>query len=428
MAKKPKINSNLFIGDNSLGSENLFYSRIAYATYAFHDHPEAVEEGVVKDFWFQENAYYGKVNLQFTPLQLDRSQLVPLRNHQGHFTLPFVKDAFEAFEKDVKKCILNGTIKSFPLLKKIKVVESTENFPSMMNQRNVIFVRYILRELIKTRKIDKIENFKDFMVQFEDLALQYTANRALTKSSVIMTKVMDIRYTGLALSLGDGDYSVDQGKVKFYINHPEFPYYLKLLEKYGFYIDENAPWRIIANISSAAIQSYSVARGSSEGLAPIFNRYYGKAYAGDLALLRYAAFRAYGAIVFSRPKIFRTSIENGRKMTRTIRRTKPNQLEAFQAYPPSQWLSLYVKIKNKEKNLKLEQPAIDDIVSDSIKLSKTLDMSRIIGYINTVFKDIPSLEGSYNDFRNRKFYKNLDESQYPFEDYQDYLIETLKKG
>ena len=69
-----------------------------------------------------------------------------------------------------------------------------------------------------------------------------------------------------------------------------------------------------------------------------------------------------------------------------------------------------------------------DVVSDCINLSKRLDTRQIMGYIDTVFKDIPSLEGSYNDFRNRRFYKKVDESEYPFDDYQDYLIETLKKG
>jgi len=428
VAKKPKINSNLFIGNNSLGSEKLFYSRMAYSAYAYHKHEDAVREGVVKDFWFQENAYYGKVDLSFAPLQVDRDQLVPLRNHQGQFTLPFVRDAFEAFEKDVKKCLLTGAIRSFPLLKKIKVVHSTSNFPRLISQRHTIFVRYLLKELARTRKLDRIENFRDFMVQFEDMALEYASKNALTKSSVVMGKSIDLRFSGLALTLSEGDYSVDQGKVRFYLDHPEFPFYLKLLEKYGFYVDKNAPWRIVANISSAAMQSYLVARGLDEGLPPVFTRYYKKAYYGDIAFLRAAAFGAYGAILFSRPKIFRTSFENGRKVTRTIRRTKPNQAEAFRIYPTSSWLALYIRIKNKENNLKMDEPTMADVVSDCINLSKRLDTRQIMGYIDTVFKDIPSLEGSYNDFRNRRFYKKVDESEYPFDDYQDYLIETLKKG
>lgn len=428
MAKKPKINSNLFIGKNSLGSENLFYSRMAYSAYAFNDHAAAVEEGVVKDFWFQENAFYGKVDLSFAPIQVDREKLVPLRNHQGQFTLPFVRDAFEALERDVRKCILNGSIRTFPLLKKIRVVESTRNFPRMVTQRGITFVRYILASLTKSKKIDKIENFKDFMVQFEDLALQYAGDFPLTTSSVVESKTVDLRYSGLSLRLASGDYSTDQGKVKFYINHPEFPFYLKLLEKYGFYVDKNAPWRIVANISSAAMQSYLVARGGSEGLPPVFTQYYKKAYRADIELLRFSAYRAYALILATRPKIFRTSIENGRKVSRTIRRKPVARGEPLRVYPLENWLSLYVRIKNKEKNLKFLDADLDDIVSDSISLIKRLDIFRALGYIDTVFKDIPSLEGSYNDFRNRRFYKKLDEDEYPFADYQDYLIETLKKG
>jgi len=428
MAKKLKINNNIFIGNNELGSENLFYSRLAYSTYAFHKHPDAVESGVVKDFWFMENSYYGKVNLGFVPLQVDRDALVPLANHENQFTLPFVRDAFEDFEKDVRKCVLEGNIRSFPLLRRLQVVESTKNFPRMVSQRLTSFVGYLLRQLTNSGKIDDVESFKDFMIQFEDICLQYAEKAPLTKSSLVMTKRVDVRYTGLALSLAEEDYSTDRAKVKFYINHPEYPYYLKLLEKYGFYADKNAPWRIIANVSSAAMQLYLKEGGADPGLNPIFSRYYKRAYSGDLALLRYAAFAAYGTLLVSRPKIFKTVTKDGKLVTTVKQRAKLDQRTAVGVYPPQRWLALYVRIKNKEKNVDLSENRINEIVSNSINLTNLLDMGPVLGYIDRVFKDIPSLEGSYNDFRNRMFYRKIDEDEYPFSDYQTYLRNTLKKS
>ena len=428
MAKKPKINNNVFIGENSLGAEKIFYSRLVYSAYAYNNHPEAVKEGVVKDFWFMENAYYGKVDLGFNPLQVDQERLVPLRNHENQFTLPFVKDAFQGLEREVRKCLLNGSLSNFPLLTEIKVVESTKNLPQLASRRLVIFVRFIIQQLKIAKKLDTIRNFKDFMEHFEDLCLQFAEQNVLTKSSLVMAKSIDLSYTGLALSLGDADYSVDRPKVEFYISHPEFPFYLKILEKYGFYVDKAAPWRIVANISSAAMQSYLRKRNVAEGLSPIFARFYKKAYMGDLTLLRYAAYRAYHVILSTRPKIFQTTLKDGKITNETILRAKPSSAEVFRIYPPQKWLSLYIKIKNKESNLKYEKTDLEKIVSDCINLSKTLDTSKIMGYIDIVFKDIPSLEGSYNDFRNRRYFKNLDESEYPFSDYQKYLIDTLKKS
>ena len=428
MAKKPKINSNVFIGKNSLGAEKLFWSRLVYSAYAYDEHPEAVKEGVVKDFWFMENTYYGKVDLAFTPLQVDRDQLVPLRNHEGHTVLPFVKDAFQALERDVRKCLLNGSLKDFPLLRNIKVVESTKDFPRLTSQRLIIFVRFIVQQLKISGKLDSIRNFRDFMPHFESLCLQFAEESPLTKSSLVMSKPINLPYTGLSLSLRDADYSIDKPKVMSYIDHPEFPFYLRLLEKYGFYVDKSAPWRIIANVSSAAMQSYLAQRGVAKGLSPIFSRYYRKAYIGDITLLRYAAYRAYQVILRTRPKINQTTIKNGKVVNKTLMRERPSSVDVFRAYPPEKWLSLYVQIKNKESNLKLRETDMEIIVSDCINLSKTLDMGRIMGYIDIVFKDVPSLEGSYNDFRNRKYFKELPESEYPFTDYQDYLIDTLKKN
>ena len=78
--------------------------------------------------------------------------------------------------------------------------------------------------------------------------------------------------------------------------------------------------------------------------------------------------------------------------------------------------------------MNLSENRINEIVSNSINLTNLLDMGPVLGYIDRVFKDIPSLEGSYNDFRNRMFYRKIDEDEYPFSDYQIYLRNTLKKS
>jgi len=427
MAKKMKINNNVFIGNNSLGSKNLFYSRIIYSAYALHKYPELEDEGAIKNFWFRENTFYGKVDLKFDPIEVNYKDLVSLRNYPDQFVLPFVRDAFEDFERDVKRSILDGIVREFPLLRKLKVVESTRRVSKLYGSLTWYTIK-VLKYLTKAGKLNDIKNFEDFMVRFGDLCLEYSENNILTKSSFVMSSDVDLRYTGLALSLANADYSSDRSKVASYINHREYPLYVNLLQKYGFYVDKNAPWRIVANISSAPMQGYLEKYGIAPGLSAIFSRYYRKAYLNDIDLLQTAAYSAYTTLRDKRPKIFETSIENGELVTTTITREPLRPKAVTIIYPDDLWLSLYIKIKNNEKNLNFADNELEGIIKSAKNLQKLFDKRQVLGYINSVFKDIPAIEGSSNDAKLRKYWKETPKKELPFSEYKKYLSETVKKG
>ena len=61
--------------------------------------------------------------------------------------------------------------------------------------------------------------------------------------------------TGLAIEIFDGDYGNDAQSVSF-INDPNYPIYEELCRKYGFKIDKNIPWRMVANIKSNNLSPY----------------------------------------------------------------------------------------------------------------------------------------------------------------------------
>ena len=427
MPKKMKINNNIFIGNNDLGSRNLFLSRIIYSAYAYHDHPDAVADSTIRDFWRFENVYYGKVDLKFMPQEVDPAKLVQLTNHPEHFTLPFVKDAFEAFEKDVKMRILGGTIRDFPILRKLKVTGSTLSASKKYGGLGWYAIK-ILRYLIQSGKINDIKNFDDFMEQFEDMTLEYSQNNVVTKSSFIMSSDVNIAHSGLALDLFEGDFSKDSSKVAFFISHKEFPIYLNLLRRYGFYVDKSAPWRIIANLSSFPMQQYIQAHGSTPGLSAVFNRYYQKVYLADISYLQKAAYDAYMTIATKRPVLTEISVEGDKFVTSKIIRPRIVPQSVITHYPEDRWLRLYIKIKNNEKRLKFTDKETDKFIADVIKLQKMVDKREILGYINSVFRDIPALEGSSNDFMLRKKFKNVPKDQLPFSDYRKFLSDTAKGG
>ena len=61
--------------------------------------------------------------------------------------------------------------------------------------------------------------------------------------------------TGLVLEIFSGDYGNDKEAFEF-INDSNFEIFEELCKKYGFRIDRNNPWRIIANVNSERLQPF----------------------------------------------------------------------------------------------------------------------------------------------------------------------------
>ena len=85
---------------------------------------------------------------------------------------------------------------------------------------------------------------------------------------------------------------------------------------------------------------------------------------------------------------------------------------------------MYVDLKNQEKNLNFNDNEIDKIKKKSLNYKKYVDTRSSLGYINKVFQDIPSVEGSYYYLYNQ--FSNRDQDPLPFGDFDEYIREIVK--
>lgn len=424
MANNFLINNDIFFGKNDLDSQDYFYSRMAYSVYAFRDHEEMKKKGVIRDFWFAENMLYGKINTSFFAIEPRHERLAPIPGTDDQFAFPFIISAYGEFEKEIRNAILSGKIGSMPFLRKLKVHKSTESINRLYSNLATIITSRMVRFLTQTRRSDKIFSFEDFMLHFEDFVLEFSLNNIVTKSSFVMSNDVGLPHSGLSLELADADYASDFEKIENFINDPEYAYYLKVAEKYGFYVDKNVPWRLVANLSSRPMQLFIEETGAPSDLQSILGSNFRKAYMNDLGLLKFAAYNAYSTIVSSRPNVSKSFQEGGKLFTSFKKRMPVTPDEVDILYPDEKWLQLYIKVKNNEKKLNFNGPEIKRITKNSISLKNLLDTREAMGYINRVFRDIPSLEGSLNDLQNKNFFKGIKDR--PFSDYRNFLTKTAK--
>ena len=76
-----------------------------------------------------------------------------------------------------------------------------------------------------------------------------------TFSSYYASNMTTINSSGLSVELLDWDHSDDYAKNKLF-KHPDFMKYVKRAAAHGFRINKNAPWQLIADLNSKAMQRY----------------------------------------------------------------------------------------------------------------------------------------------------------------------------
>jgi len=222
------------------------------------------------------------------------------------------------------------------------------------------------------------------------------------------------------VEIAELDFSKDSDKIEFSEN-PHFSYYLNMAQKHGFFVDYNAPWRLIYNLASFR----AVSNETSSGLYTFFNNYFSTAASQDLVIVKNICFTTYRDFV-NRFKSFRkTTIEpNGCLNKELIVRQKYTKEQFDENYPDRYWLGFYIDLKNAEKNLDFDRSELERIKRKSLEYEKHVDIHRAMSYINKVFQDIPSVEGSYYYELNKLEYRDRD--PLPFEEFDRYIQEVVK--
>ena len=80
--------------------------------------------------------------------------------------------------------------------------------------------------------------------------------------------------------------ALDLESVKFekFIKSPNFEFYLLAAAKHGFFVDKNAPWRLVANLNSPRMKEYMSLNNLS--ISNVFDTCFVKTYKYDLQNLR----------------------------------------------------------------------------------------------------------------------------------------------
>ena len=209
----------------------------------------------ILDTWYQ-HPNYGLLNKNFEPVILNTDGSGANLNIFGQYSgdgpqaVPFVAEAFDDFRTYYVSTTLDKKV-DFPLF--IDQVIPKIGYMSFDDQ----YQNYVASSMNEYASLvlENISSFDQFNDELYKVLRANISKFPVTKSGFLLSEQCPINVSGLCVELAVLDFNSDSEKAKLF-DTKEFQCYAEVANVYGFYIDKNAPWRLIANLQSNAMKQY----------------------------------------------------------------------------------------------------------------------------------------------------------------------------
>jgi hypothetical protein len=346
-----------FIADNNMTSLESFHYREHFQNNAYN----SFDETLLMDFLY-ENPMYGKVDDSFNSVFLRKQNLKLFHNSQrAKFAMNFVVDAFTGLRRHMAEASALGKIvvrRSF--IGDFIPIKAYKSLDEIYKKHIETYIgTFSTGYLMSDPKLQsKVITFDDFFREFRKYLLKNALNYPLTKTNFIKSKHCPSGISGLILEISNQQESDDGAKVRNYINDPNFNFYINAARKFGFYVDKNCPWRLIADISSEAMFEYMKGYGLGS-VKDLFSTYYTIAYRNDISSIKEHLLDMYNNFVDEFPHAQKNSLvgcsdsfsrpsersQNLRATTSYTARTKISSEMYAKKYPDIYWLIFYAQLR-----------------------------------------------------------------------------------
>lgn len=398
-----------FKGKNNLRARELFESRKQYRDEALFIPEEDIFLSGVQDFFLGTNlSFYGRVDelRNFVTLAPSRTKYFSAKYKDqakagaGPQAADFVVDAFHNFMGEFER-LLNenncGVSASDIGLQVISAWIPYKDMQHMAYQQIAFGLKNYLFAPTENKNSSKKRNELQTIEQFLKQTLKFTKNNVrtvpITGTSMMSSKYCSVATSGLAITLKKIKKDNDEKKSEF-MNGIIFDFYRKAALTHGFMVDRNAPWQIVANLDSPAMETYMAERMTSkEGL---WKSHYTLTQDTDLSDLKNFILSMWNGLVDRAPYTSKREQTLDGKGTRAIvtKRQRYTLEEMDQKIGKPFWIKFYCEIKAAEAAPHMSArerfgwrsgALLEKIKKIAVDLEKNLDTATAIGYINDQF-------------------------------------------
>jgi len=345
----------LFLGQNNENARAAFEQRALYKENALEEYNHLN----LSDFLYN-NPLYGKIDRVGNAIFPNDNFLIQYASPSDTpvFGLDFVVRAYENFyksfiidvvDKNGMKNFNSTLINIFPQ----KGFQSIHDV--FQDHTTIIFDSFI--ELLNNNPAQrkKICNYKKFL-NFYFWFIAETAKRApVTQCGFIKSRFCPPNISGLIVEIDtEQNCGDDTAKQELFFNDPLFDNYLKSAVQFGFSVDKNVPWRLVARPYTSKMKFF---RSLEDPTQPdFFKKYYLKSYLYDYNDFKLTAQTFYESFVAAYQEYQSAVYNKTTGKTTFVSRIRPLPTESeIDALSERTWLKNYFHIRLLEKGKKFTQ-------------------------------------------------------------------------
>lgn len=354
------------------------------------------------DFWYS-NPFYGKIDSKQNSIFISETNLKQISSVSDTvFVADFVADAFEDFKSHVKRALIAKHISAEGFLPSLEPKNGWKSLTALHhNHVKEIYNSFIAFYVKYRMKDEQILSFEDFIRIFVNYFMNKNTNFPFTRTSFIQSKYCTPLISGLIIELENEDHSSDMVKIRKYIDDINFSFYQNTAGLYGFYIDKNAPWRLVSNISSGKMQKYMIKYGikfEPETSSDLFEIYYYKAYLTDLDVFKEYLVQFYNTYVEKYPFVGRVELDDNEETIQNIIKRR-KKISSSDEISQEVWIDVFYRIRVKEAELEITEKRKQDDIKELLLIDKYIGLDEVLRQINdkTKLNIIP-----LNDFPNNR--------------------------
>jgi hypothetical protein len=424
--KKMIITSKPYGNNNVPSTGVLFEDRKVYYEYFVQQIKLLEDYGSKIPFadLFLDNSMYGLIDLDANLIELKNpnKDLISVTgfNGQQFKLLNFVADAYLSMKSYMQKALLIGKVEANNPMTTLQIHRAyiDLNIYSAVTKDNLI--TDFKNSCLKDYELNsKITDHKDFVNEFNNYMFKIIKDTYITRSSTALSSNFLGFSSGLIFDIANIETDDDLKKYDLFLNTDQFIIFAEACLRFGFRIDVNVPWRLIADINSPAMAPY-LKKYNIINSKNLFDKYYQKIYNKELDELKNIYYEFYTKFLIENEfyqKSYKLLCEKNSQQNIVFKRDKPSKTMFFKDFTDEYWIRLYTFFKNYEFKRNLTQDEFDNIVRESIHYIRINKNDKALKYINKYFKN----------YNNILFYKSKNviyEEQ--LDDATNYTVRSIK--
>ena len=165
----------------------------------------------------------------------------------------FVVEAYNDFRTRYLRAVTFNKINTQTNIK-MEAMKAWESFDAHRGPQEQILLE-MMASFVTIGRNDKVKSITDFAREFTAFYNEYSNEIPISLSEYTKSSFASPLTSGLMIELAE----VDQNDPSFrsqWINDPNFNYYRDTAAYFGFVVDKNSPWRLVADIGSPQMGEY----------------------------------------------------------------------------------------------------------------------------------------------------------------------------